>query len=300
MANYYTEAAQEAETLRENASMKGEMETLLMRRLQRNMPKIVTVKSFVNVKPLVLTSTGVVCTGTVQDDKTQVQRDSSHITTQIATHAQKGFGKSLSTMKNALAAGGKSTNTTNNNTPSTIQHARKNSVSIPLNETQDRNDDDELDQLNGESSRIKQYVLKIVYKDLAVSEAAVAKVLNEAKMLAEMPLSQHPFVPRLVTKFQTNDSLIMVMEKVNTNANPCDLWSLIYELGNKLFFPPPSLDLLFLSLLSSYPTLCTISTMWTFVGSQIRFRRLQRQQRRQRRPNRVQILITSLSKKRKN
>ena len=232
MANYYTEAAQEAETLRENASMKGEMETLLMRRLQRNMPKIVTVKSFVNVKPLVLTSTGVVCTGTVQDDKTPVQRDSSHTTNQTVTHAQKGFGKTLTTMKNALAAGGK------NNTPSTIQHSRKNSISIPLNETQDRNDDDEIDQLNGESSRIKQYVLKIVYKDLAVSEAAVPKVLNEAKMLAEMPLSQHPFVPRLVTKFQTNDSLIMVMEKVNTNANPCDLWSLIYELGNKLVFPP--------------------------------------------------------------
>ena len=78
------------------------------------------------------------------------------------------------------------------------------------------------EQKLNDREKLKHYVLKIVYKEHAIRESAVAKVLNEAKMLSEMPLSQHPFIPRLVSKFQTNDALVMVMEKVT--AATCDLW----------------------------------------------------------------------------
>ena len=233
MADFYTDAARDAEVLRETAPVTAKMEALIMNRLRRGLPKNVTVKTFIDVKPIVLTSTGMVCTGSLLDDKKQGNQGNLHTIAQTivaTTPLQKGFGKALNSLKNAFT-GGKNTSNTN----SRINNAHNNSQLGTLNESQDRSNNDATDSQNGvvkDSSKLKHYALKIVYKDAAVRESAVAKVLNEAKMLTERPLSQHPFIPRLVTSFQTNDALVMVMERVTTST--CDLWSLIYELGNKL------------------------------------------------------------------
>ena len=239
MADFFAEAARDAEISRETALSRAKVEAQTMHRLFRGMPKTVTVKTFVDIKPLALTSTGMVCTGSLVEDTSKKQGNNGQVYTTApanlttATPLQKGFGKALTSLKNAFT-GGKNTSNTN----SRINYAQNNSQLGTLNEDRDRNDIDEINQLNGvgvgvdkESSRTKHYALKIVYKDHALRESAVAKVLNEAKMLAEMPLSQHPFIPRLVTKFQTNHALVLVMERVTTST--CDLWSLIYELGDQ-------------------------------------------------------------------
>jgi hypothetical protein len=78
---------------------------------------------------------------------------------------------------------------------------------------------------------LKNFALKIIYKEDAAKAGIVKKLLNELHMLSQRVISEHPLVPKLVGRFQTADALVMVMERVSTAA--CDLWALIYDMGDK-------------------------------------------------------------------
>ena len=70
-----------------------------------------------------------------------------------------------------------------------------------------------------------EYALKIFDKAKVVSARKVAQVLHEAAILATPAVQQCPFIVHLVGKFQTADSLVLVMEK----ATRRDLWTLMND-----------------------------------------------------------------------
>jgi hypothetical protein len=76
-----------------------------------------------------------------------------------------------------------------------------------------------------------EYALKMFNKAKVVGARKVAEVMREATMLALPAVQQCAFIGRLVGRFQTPDSLVMVMEK----ATRRDLWTLMNDRrGTKL------------------------------------------------------------------
>jgi serine/threonine protein kinase len=68
------------------------------------------------------------------------------------------------------------------------------------------------------------YALKIVYKGRGREKGFLDSILNEAKMLASQPL-EHPFIVKMYGKFQTDDALVLAMERLPT----IDLWALLHQ-----------------------------------------------------------------------